>query len=174
MNEADERSVRLEEAIERWGNAVYRLALCRTGNAHDAEDIAQMVFLGFYEKFEDADNQDHAKAWLLRSTVNRCKNLRKSSWTSKVVRMPNDKIAAFHAEADEPNVAPRPESSPLSAALCALSEKQRTAIHLFYGEGYRTDEIAAITGERPSTVRSHLRRAREKLKKTLGDEYDWA
>ena len=53
--------------------------------------------------------------------------------------------------------------------LARLSDAQRTAVHLFYFEGYRTGEIAAITGERPSTVRSHLRRARQALRLELED-----
>ena len=41
-------------------------------------------------------------------------------------------------------------------------------MHLFYFEGYATDEIAQITGERSGTVRSHLHRARKALKINLG------
>lgn len=52
----------------------------------------------------------------------------------------------------------------LAAALVRLTDKQRTAVHLFYFEGYSTDEIAAITQEKPATVRSHLRRARQALR----------
>ena len=51
--------------------------------------------------------------------------------------------------------------------LATLSEAQRTAVHLFYFEGYSTDEIARITGERPATVRSHLHRARQALRLEL-------
>lgn len=174
MNEADDKSARLEDALERWGDAVYRLALCRTGNSHDAEDVAQSVFLGFYEQFGNVNDPEHAKAWLLRSTMNRCKNLQNSSWARKVTRMPMDEMTKLHEEAEgSEDLAVSSESTQISRALYSLPDKQRTAIHLYYGEGYKTDEIAAMTDERPSTVRSHLRRAREKLRKTLGDEYDW-
>ena len=56
----------------------------------------------------------------------------------------------------------------LAAALARLTPQQRTAVHLFYFEGYATDEIAQITGERSGTVRSHLHRARKALKINLG------
>ena len=46
--------------------------------------------------------------------------------------------------------------------------RKRTAVHLHYYEGYATEEIARITGERPATVRSHLHRARKALKIDLG------
>ena len=59
-------------------------------------------------------------------------------------------------------------SGDLAAALARLTPQQRTAVHLFYFEGYATDEIAQITGERSGTIRSHLHRARKALKINLG------
>ena len=58
--------------------------------------------------------------------------------------------------------------SPWHRKRATLSDRQRTAVHLHYYEGYATDEIARITGERPATVRSHLHRARKALKIDLG------
>lgn len=58
-------------------------------------------------------------------------------------------------------------------AVKALPEKQRTSIHLFYEEGYSTKDISNIMNENESTVRSHLRRGREKLKEILREEYDF-
>ena len=49
----------------------------------------------------------------------------------------------------------------------ALPANQRAAVHLYYYEGYSTGEIAAILGQRPGTVRSHLSRARDALRETL-------
>ena len=54
--------------------------------------------------------------------------------------------------------------------VLALPPKQRAAVHLHYYEGYTTDEIAAILGQRPGTVRSHLSRARQALKEQLKGE----
>ena len=51
--------------------------------------------------------------------------------------------------------------------LFALPPEDRAAIHLYYYEGYSTEEIAQMTGQRPGTVRSRLSRARQKLKKLL-------
>jgi len=56
-------------------------------------------------------------------------------------------------------------------ALAQLPAKYRTAIHLHYYEGYTTDEIARITHQRPSAVRTQLTRARRMLGELLkGDE----
>ena len=61
--------------------------------------------------------------------------------------------------------APDAETGELVEAIQALPANQRAAVHLHYYEGYTTDEIAAILGQRPGTVRSHLSRAREALRR---------
>ena len=52
----------------------------------------------------------------------------------------------------------------------ALPASQRAAVHLHYYEGYTSEEIGAILGQRPGTVRSHLSRARDALRRYLSDE----
>ena len=66
--------------------------------------------------------------------------------------------------------APQPEEVQALEAVLALAPKERAAIHLFYYEGYRTAEIARITGEAEGTVRSRLSRARGKLRELLKGE----
>ena len=65
----------LRNAMEAHGDTVYRLALCRTQNAADAEDVYQDVFLSLLSQ-EDRDwDGEHLKAWLIRATLNRCADL---------------------------------------------------------------------------------------------------
>ena len=60
------------------------------------------------------------------------------------------------------------EVAELWAAVAQLPEKLRIPIHLHYGEGYSTEEIAAMMEIPPATVRTRLHRARGKLKDLLG------
>ena len=53
-------------------------------------------------------------------------------------------------------------------SVARLPEKLRIPVHLYYGEGYSTEEIAAMTGIPAATVRTRLHRARERLKDLLG------
>ena len=66
-------------------------------------------------------------------------------------------------EQDRPEEPPRGNDD-LNNALDALSERYRLLIHLYYYEGYRTEEIARILEMKASTVRSGLKRARKRLK----------
>lgn len=59
----------LEDAMERYGDAVYRLALCRLGSRADAEDVYQDVFLRLLRDTTAFRDGEHLKAWLLRVTL---------------------------------------------------------------------------------------------------------
>lgn len=62
----------LENAMEKHGDAVYRLALCRLGSRADAEDVYQDVFLRLLRDSTEFRDSEHLKAWLLRVTL-RCR-----------------------------------------------------------------------------------------------------
>lgn len=170
-------AIALESAIEHWGDTVLRLAASRLGNIADAEDVFQTVFMRLMQSSERFTDDDHLKAWLLRVTLNCCNDVHRSPWNKRRTELNDATAATLRASAlDEPGhnreddgfAAHNLDRDDLIAALARLTDQQRTAVHLFYFEGYATDEIAKITGERPSTVRSHLHRARKALKINLG------
>ena len=149
----------LQRAMERHGPAVYRLALCRLQSVPDAEDVYQDVFLRLLGEKGRQWDEDHLKAWLLRTAMNRCADLRRFR-----LRRP---VLSLEEIPDMPSV-PSPEQEALWDAVARLPEKLRTAVHLHYGEGYRTEEIAAMLGVPAATVRTRLLRGRKKLKAVLG------
>mgnify|MGYP000935329325 CR=1 FL=1 len=69
----DERNARAQ--VERWGGMVWRLALARTRHIQDSEDVFQEVFARFFRHEGELSSDEHRKAWLIRCTLNRCKNL---------------------------------------------------------------------------------------------------
>lgn len=167
--QAREAAAFLEDAVGRWGDTVLRLAASRTGNRADAEDVFQTVFLRLHQGGKRFRDDEHLKAWLLHVTVNCCNDLHRSPWHRRRAALGDEDMArlANRPDLDDPEgVAGRDDE--LEAALARLTDRQRTAVHLHYYEGYATDEIARITGERPATVRSHLHRARKALKIDLG------
>lgn len=145
-------------AVARWGRAVYRLACTQVRSRTDADDIFQEVFLRYHRSAPDFESQTHEKAWLLRVTVNCCRTHLMAPWRHRTV--PLEDVYTCQA----------PEESAVAEALRALSAKDRAVIHLFYFEGYRTEEIAGIMGLRPASVRSRLTRARQRLRVLLKEE----
>lgn len=150
-------------AMEAHGDAVYRLALCRLQNTADAEDIYQEVFLKLYQEnqaqFWDAE---HLKAWLLRVAVNQCTDLGRKRKRSACVGLE-----------DLPEIPGEDRQGFLELwdAVARLPEKQRLCFHLYYTEGYKTEEIGQILHIPGTTVRVNLNRARAALRKELREEY---
>lgn len=149
-----------EQLICDYGNTVYRLAYAQTRSRHDADDIFQEVFLRVAQHHPVFESEEHAKAWLLRVTLNCLKSHWRAAWLRHDV--PLDERIPF----------PAPEESALDEALRQLAPKYRAAVHLFYYEGYSAEEIARMTGEKPSTIRTRLTRARAQLRNLLKGERD--
>jgi RNA polymerase sigma-70 factor (ECF subfamily) len=155
-------SARIEEFVYKHENRIFRTALAIMGNKADAEDVMQEVFLKVITESQKQgfafDSDEHEEAWLTRVTVNQCKSvLRQYKWRRTI---PLEDISETHSTDDA-------EKSALTESINALPPKHRIAIYLFYYEGYSTKEIAEITHQNESTVRSHLARARTKLKDLL-------
>lgn len=147
-----------EDALSRFGDTVYRMALMRTGRRQDAEDVTQEVFLAYARRLRSGkafESGEHEKAWLLRAAIDRSKNLALSAWFRHRAPLPEE--IPFSA----------PEQSEVYLAVRALPEKYRTAIHLYYYEGYSVREIGQLAHLNENTVKSLLRRGREKLRDQL-------
>ncbi len=152
----------LESIIRTYADTVYRLAYAYMHNASDADDVFQDVFLRYAEKAPAFQSEEHRKAWLLRVTINRCKSHYRSAWWRRIAPM----------EAADRITFPTKEETGLADALARLAPKYRTVIHLHYFENLATDEIAALTGQAPGTVRAQLTRARAALKTLMEGEND--
>ena len=153
---------RLEELVNTYETTLYRAALAILGDAHEAEDAVQDTLLRYLQKAPAFASREHEKAWLLRVAMNASKNRLRSAWFSRT-----DAI-------DES--CPCPEDEELSFVWDAVRElppHYREPVHLFYHEGYSTEEIASILQTRPSTVRSRLTRARAMLRDRLKEAYDF-
>ena len=141
--------------------AIYRVCYAFMKNAQDAEDCTEDVFVRAMTGDVTFENERHERAWLTTTAMNLCKDKLKHWWRQKVT--PIDEAAE--------QAAPEPEDrSEVAEAVMALPEKYKEVVWLHYYEGYQTDEIAALLGRPPSTVRNQLRDARTKLKLILGGE----
>ena len=151
---------RLETLIDRYENTLLRAALAILGDPFEAEYAVQDTFLRYLEKRPAFRDEGHEKAWLLTVCANGCKSRlrqRKSRPTTELMDI---------------YPAPDGDSGDVAEAVFALPANQRAAVHLFYYEGYSTQEIARILSQRPGTVRSHLSRARETLRRELKGELE--
>ena len=149
----------LRYAMDAYGSAVYRLALCRLQNVQDAEDVYQDVFLRLLKEKRREWDGEQLKAWLLRVALNRCADIRRFRLRRPVLAL--DEVPELAGPVDS-------EGAELWEAVARLPEKLRTVIHLHYAEGYQTEEIAAMLGIPAATVRTRLRRGRIALQNSWG------
>lgn len=158
----------MQQALDSWGGAVYRLALSHTRCAADAQDIAQDAFLSLLKSTVLFNDDEHVKAWLLHVTANRCREYHRSAWKRKVDTTDNLEPLADRAVGD--SALDELTEHPVWTALAQLPEKLREVVHLHYIEGYPTDSIAKILDVHPATVRTRLFRARKQLRDVLDPE----
>ena len=152
----------IENIIAEYGDMVYRLAISRVKNKEEAEDIFQEVFLKIYEKMPEFVSKENEKYWIIRVTINLSKNALTTAWKRKVVPLEND--ITFKEQ----------EVNDVYFEVLRLPLKYRTIIQLFYYEDLTIQEIAEIMKTNVNTVKTRLKRAREKLKSRLegGFEYE--
>ncbi len=147
--------------LDRYATMVYRLAFARTKSHYDADDVLQEVFLRYIRSAPLFVEEEHRKAWLIRTTINCSKTMLTSAWMRKVVPLEDTLVTQMK------------EHSEVYYAVLALPQKYRTVIHLFYYEDYSVAEIAQLLDCREATVKSQLFRARNMLRNQLkGDNYD--
>lgn len=139
-----------------YRETVFRAAYCCLKSYSEAEDITQEVFLSLYTYSGNFNDDSHIKAWLLRVTVNKCRNLLKSCF--KRLSVPLD-------EAEDKAVCS--EESSVLHLIMSLKPKLRTPLYMYYYEEYSVKEIAALLGEKETTITTRLSRGRKKLKELL-------
>ena len=151
-----------EKALTDYGNSILRLAYSYLHNMSDAEDILQDTLIQLIKTAPVFESDGHEKAWLLHVAG----NLSKNRIEYKKLRDADELDEMLAEEKNE-------DLSFLWDAVKSLPAKYREVIHLFYYEGYSTEEIAGILKEKDATVRSHLNRGRIQLRSILKEAYDF-
>lgn len=150
-----------EIAVKMYSSDMLRAAYTILGTKSDSEDAVQDAFLKLLSKKPSFRDMEHAKAWLLRVTINISKSMlryRNSHYGGEI-----DCNTAAEDYFEEKN------ESVLSAVM-KLPQDFRTVVFLYYYEEYSTSEIADILHCPVSTVTTRLSRARKTLKTILEGE----
>lgn len=150
MSEAE-----LERYIISFRSTVYRLALSYLKNREDAEDVSQDAFVKLLKCGQVFESDENVKAWLIRVTINLCKNLLKASWRKK-------RFELIEAAASAPD-----ENDGIGEYISLLKPEYSSVLYLYYYEGYSTKEIAQLTRITDVAARTRLSRARKLLKEML-------
>ena len=151
-------------AVEQYADTVRRICMIHLKNYADTEDIFQTVFLKYVLSSVSFESKEHEKAWIIRVTVNACRDLLKSFFRSRTV--PLEELVR------EPAAAPTGEDREVLEAVLSLPGKYKDVVYLHYYEGYTAPEIGQILGKNTNTVYTLLTRAKGLLRERLGGEDD--
>ena len=145
-------------AIDRYGDTVFRLCMLHFKNRADAEDIFQSVFLKYVLHSVPFESEQHERAWMIRVTLNACKDLVKNVFRRAAV--PLDEWMEQPQESSQ-------GTGEVLEAVRSLPRKYRDMVYLHYYEGYTAAEIAKILRKNVNTVYTLLTRSRQLLKEEL-------
>lgn len=149
-------------AINKYSDTVKRICFVHLKNHADTEDIFQNVFLKYALSPIQFESYEHEKAWIIRVTINACKDLLKSFFRKNTV--PLEKNMELKTEI-------LPEHRDIIEAVLKLPEKYRNVIYLHYYEGYTAPQISEILNKNTNTIYTLISRAKEMLKKEIGGDY---
>lgn len=153
----------VNRAIEQYANTIRRICMIHLKNYDDTEDIFQTVFLKYTLSSISFESEEHEKAWLIRVTINACKDLLKSFFRTRTTSL--DEIMELPAELP-------PDYSEVLEAVLSLPQKYRDIIYLYYYEGYTAPQIGRILGKNVNTIYTLLTRSKKILREKLGgDKY---
>lgn len=149
--------------VELFADMVFRIALSRTRREDAAEEIFQEVFLRLFEKEHTFNEDEHIKAWLIRTTLICCKRYQTALFQHPTLTL--EEVGELAALPEE--------DKGLYQAILRLPAKYRLPIQLYYIEEVPAEECAKLLGLRPGSFRSRLSRGKAMLREILkGDGID--
>lgn len=150
----------MERLVEQYGSAMLRMCCVYLGDEHLARDAVQDSYIKIYRAWRPFDSPAAEKAWVLRVTINVCKDYLRSAWKRRV------SLVEEYPEMPAPQ-APSNESGRLFQEIMALKPKYKQVILLHYYQDLSVGEIARILNAPQSTISVRLRRAKALLQSRL-------
>ena len=161
-----------ETLVRRKTTKVYALCYRIIGNAEDAKDISQLVFIKLWENLEKYDAKYAFDTWLYRMVTNVAIDFMRNKQSRDNAVNSNLRLVKTSAEAEQGVVVQRKEvESVFESVSSVLSPKQKTIFVMNQMEDLPSAEIAKILGCRESTVRNHLFNARKLMQAQLQKRY---
>ena len=169
---------RFAELVDRYQHPAIRLAFSFLGNYEDARDVSQEAFINAYRCLASFRGRAKFSTWLYRIVINECKDAYKRRARQPAIAarvgIPEDPAEEnLFVDVDDPGAGPgeqlanRELGRHLTGAIGELPMTQRTAFLLHHVHGLSLAEAADVMGCRTGTVKSHIFRATESLRKRL-------
>ena len=157
----------IEDLIRQYGNDVLRIAYMYVKDIHTAEDIFQEVFIKVNNKLSTFGGYSSIKTWIVRITINTCKDYLKSAYNRRVVPMMEYQEDAIISDSDYEQIEKQDTSDLIKKSVLSLPAKYKDVVICIYFQDMSIAEAAKALNIAEGTVKSRLSRARSKLKNML-------
>jgi len=164
-SQAEQPSAETRNVVARHQNTVYGIALTHTRCKGDADDVFQEVFMTYHRKQPVCQDDEHRKAWLIRTTLNCARRMATESWRTRVVPLSEQSLEAMPAVFQFATE----RQDAIFRALASLPLEYRTVLFLFYFIDQPTAQIAQDLGLEPGAVKMRLSRGRRLMREQLGE-----
>lgn len=142
-----------------YGNMLFRICMVYLGNKEDTEEAMQESFYKLIYSSPKFTDDEHEKAWLIRVTTNICKDMLRSVWHKRVVKM--EEVEIYYTD---------PSNTYIMEEILKLPIKYKAVIYMYYFEGYTVKQISEILLISESATKMRLKRGRDILKIELKGE----
>jgi RNA polymerase sigma-70 factor, ECF subfamily len=161
-----------EQLVRRKTTKVYSLCYRIIGNAEDAKDISQLVFIKLWENLDKYDPHFAFDTWLYRMVTNVAIDFLRNKQSRENAVNSNLRLVKTSSDAEQGVAVQRKEiENVFNAVATVLSPKQKTIFVMREMDDLPSSEIAKILGCRESTVRNHLFNARKLMQQQLRKRY---
>lgn len=160
----EEKELLLEKIMIDYGNELVRLAFSYVKDAEVAKDMTQNTFIKCYKNLDSFRFDAQIKTWLYRITINECKDYLKS-WHYKKVQVKSfiHETTKAILPSTEKIVIEKFNSEEMKDTIFSLPKVYREVVYLYYYDSLTTEEIADVLHISVNTVKTRLRRAKQRL-----------
>ncbi|QSB09557.1 sigma-70 family RNA polymerase sigma factor [Lysinibacillus sp. FSL K6-0057] len=164
----EENDFILEKLMIDYGNELVRLAFSYVKDAEIAKDMVQNTFIKCYKSLDSFRFDAQIKTWLYRITINECKDYLKS-WNYKMVHVKSfiNETAKSILPSTEKTVLDKYNNEEIKDTIFSLPKVYREVVYLYYYDSLTTDEIANVLDVSVNTVKTRLRRAKQRLESMI-------
>lgn len=156
MGFSDADNDRIAAALQKYSDMVYRICFVYLGNRPEVDDVFQEVFFKLLQKQVSFTSMDHEKAWLIRVTINQCKDVVKGFWWKRIDLAENVELPGYD-----------PDERDILMEVLSLPQKYKDVIYLYYYQEYTVPQMVQILKRSENTIYSQLHRARELMRQKL-------
>lgn len=164
----EENDFILEKLMIDYGNELVRLAFSYVKDAEIAKDMVQNTFIKCYKSLDSFRFDAQIKTWLYRITINECKDYLKS-WNYKMVHVKSfiNETAKSILPSTEKTVLDKYNNEEIKDKIFSLPKVYREVVYLYYYDSLTTEEIANVLDVSVNTVKTRLRRAKQRLESMI-------